>query len=157
MITYHNGDLLKSGCDIICHQVNLQGVMGGGLARQIANRYPKCEEIYINYINQHKTNNQLIEGSYNIYRVEYKKFICNCFTQNQDFSTNYDWLRDCFSQIKFFTKNIVYLLDKKTKTIGVPFCYGCGIANGDWNKVEQIFKDIFENEKDIDFQIWKLE
>lgn len=36
MITHHNGDLLKSGCDIICHQVNLQGIMGGGLAKQIA-------------------------------------------------------------------------------------------------------------------------
>ena len=46
MISYHNGDLLKSGCDIICHQVNLQGVMGGGIARQIANKYPDVEKSY---------------------------------------------------------------------------------------------------------------
>ena len=42
------------------------------------------------------------------------------------------------------------------KTIGVPYKYGCGIAIGDWNKVEQIFKNIFENEKDIELQIWRL-
>ena len=23
MISYHKGDLLESGCDIICHQVNM--------------------------------------------------------------------------------------------------------------------------------------
>lgn len=30
------------------------------------------------------------------------------------------------------------------------------IANGDWDKVEKIFKELFENEENIDFQIWKL-
>ena len=35
MIKFFNGDLLKSGCDIICHQVNEYGVMGAGIAKQI--------------------------------------------------------------------------------------------------------------------------
>ena len=46
MISYHEGDLLKSNCDVICHQVNLQGVMGGGLALQIARKFPQVEHEY---------------------------------------------------------------------------------------------------------------
>ena len=44
MIKFFNGDLLKSGCDIICHQVNEYGVMGAGIAKQIKEKYPKALE-----------------------------------------------------------------------------------------------------------------
>lgn len=149
MISYHNGDLLKSGCDIICHQVNLQGVMGGGLALQIATKYPNCEEQYKYILNRFD-----MKGNVHFFCYSdrgYSKYIANCFSQNEDFTTNYEWLKYCFKKILSFvqTQNI--------ETIGVPYNYGCGIASGDWNKVEQIFKDIFEDEKNIDFQIWRLE
>lgn len=32
-MTYYKGDLLKSPCNMICHQVNCQGVMGDGIAK----------------------------------------------------------------------------------------------------------------------------
>ena len=38
MIITH-GDVLNTDCRIVAHQVNCQGVMGGGLARQIRDRY----------------------------------------------------------------------------------------------------------------------
>lgn len=34
------GNLLESDCDIICHQTNTLGIMGGGIALQIKNKYP---------------------------------------------------------------------------------------------------------------------
>ena len=144
MISYHNGDLLESGCDIICHQVNLQGVMGGGLALQIAIKYPDCERVYKEYLDKHKGGQVLF------YILDKHHLIANCFSQNKDFTTNYEWVKSCFSSILKMAKQ------EKLKTIGVPFKYGCGIASGDWNKVEQIFKDIFKNQTDIEFQIWKL-
>ena len=149
MVSYHNGDLLESGCDMICHQVNLQGVMGGGLALQIATKFPRCEEVY-KYHLKAKDNT---EGDFCIYWFRNNKkrhgCIANCFTQELNFNTNYDWLKSCFGRIKRFCE------ERNIKTIGVPFNYGCGIANGDWNIVEKIFKYLFENEKNIDFQIWK--
>lgn len=33
-------DLLEFKCDIFCHQVNCQGRMGSGIAKQIRNKYP---------------------------------------------------------------------------------------------------------------------
>ena len=47
MITYKNGNLLESGCDIICHQVNCQKVMGSGIAKQIREKWPI---VYYDYL-----------------------------------------------------------------------------------------------------------
>lgn len=48
MITIKNGNILESTEDIICHQVNCQGYMGGGVARQLANSYINLE--FVKYI-----------------------------------------------------------------------------------------------------------
>ena len=42
MITIHEGDLLASNCEVICHQTNCMGAMGGGIARVIRDTYPEA-------------------------------------------------------------------------------------------------------------------
>lgn len=147
MISYYKGNLLDSGCEIIAHQVNLQGIMGGGLARQIADRYPLCERAYRAFC-KYLFDNQL--GCVHKCEIYKKPIIMNCFSQEENFDTNYEAVNECFYNIRNFMIEMGY------KTISVPKNYGCGLANGDWNTVEQIFKDIFENEPKIDFQIWEL-
>jgi len=147
MISYYKGNLLDSGCDIIAHQVNLQGIMGGGLARQIADRYPLCERAYRAFC-KYLFDNQL--GCVHKCEIYKKPIIMNCFSQEENFNTDYYAIQTCFKNILDYTQK------NSLKTIGVPFKYGCGIAHGDWQKVEKIFKDIFENEPEIDFQIWEL-
>lgn len=56
MIITH-GDVLNTDCWIIAHQVNCQGVMGGGLARQIKDRYPDAYINYREYIEDYKECN----------------------------------------------------------------------------------------------------
>ena len=154
MIKYINGNLLDSECDIIAHQVNLQGIMGGGLARQIAIKYPQCENEYVDYMNHlntdYKCAKEYVLGLALLHKYAKDKYIANCFSQNMDFTTNYEALRKCFT----------YLLDDCKKynyfTIGVPYKYGCGIASGDWNIVENIFKDIFGEIENVELQIYKL-
>jgi len=150
MISYYKGNLLDSGCDIIAHQVNLQGVMGGGLAKQIAQKYPKCEEQYKRWCTCKNFSKEKLLGDGIIVKIAEHKFIENCFTQDENFNTDYNAVRKCFIYLYNLCKFQGF------KTIGVPKNYGCGIAHGDWQKVEQIFKDIFENEPKIDFQIWEL-
>ena len=41
MIEYCNGDILDSGADLICHQVNCQGAFGRGMAGAIRQRFPE--------------------------------------------------------------------------------------------------------------------
>ena len=51
MIHYVKGNLLDSNCDYICHQVNCQGVMGSGIARQIRERWPEVYKDYYDHCN----------------------------------------------------------------------------------------------------------
>lgn len=46
MIKIVKGDILQASEDIIGHQVNCQGVMGAGLAKQIRNKYPHVYDEY---------------------------------------------------------------------------------------------------------------
>ena len=142
MITYHKGDLLRSGCKLICHQVNLQGVFGGGLARAIGNKYPEVEEEYVGFEPKELANLLIVKANDDTY-------VANLFTQDYNFNTNYDKLFDCLLGVRRFAR------EENIKTIGVPYKYGCGIANGDWDIVEKIFKDVFMD-TDIDLQIWRL-
>lgn len=143
MIKLYNGDLLKSNCEIICHQVNLQGCMGGGIARQIAIKYPLCEKEYINYKDKKI-------GNVYFYKHNEKYYIANCFSQNENFDTNYIALKDCFEKVKNYCK------ENCIKTVGVPYNYGCGIANGNWETVLSILNSLFYNDDEIELQIWKL-
>ncbi|MGN0961029.1 MAG: macro domain-containing protein [Christensenellales bacterium] len=148
MITYHKGDLLKSGCNIICHQVNLQGVMGGGLAKQIADKYPKCEEQYRRVVNS-ISNKYSLGGEVVFYKIDNDHYIANCFSQDENFNTNYKWLERCIEKIKDFSREYKYT------AIGIPKNYGCGIANGDWEKVESIWDKGFWQWDSLEVQVWE--
>lgn len=41
MVKIKQGNILNCNEDIIVHQVNVQGVMGGGVARQLKLQYPR--------------------------------------------------------------------------------------------------------------------
>lgn len=46
MIKYVDCDIFDMNVDIIGHQVNLYGIMGGGIAREIRERFPDVYEEY---------------------------------------------------------------------------------------------------------------
>ena len=149
MITYHFGDLLESNCKIICHQVNLQGFMGGGLALQISKKYPMCEEKYKKYLNLYYLKNEVL-GKVHFFKSEDGTVVANCFSQKENFDTDYEALKSCLNRIKKYA-----LICGKGTSVGIPFKYGCGIANGDWEKVEKIIKFVFEK-SNVDCQIWRI-
>ena len=144
MIKYIKGDLLSTDAEIIMHQVNLQGVMGGGLALSIARKYPEVEKDYILHckFNDYDCGGMVCFSQ--IYNTN-NRYIANCFSQNADFTTNYKWLEQCCEMVKNFAS--------KGDKIAIPYKYGCGIAKGDWNIVENIFKEKF---KDYDLLIYQL-
>jgi len=158
MISEKHGDLLESGCDIIAHQMNLQGIMGGGIALQIAKKFPMVEckcLVYIIMFLSHTNKMDISLGGRVFFSREKDKdkeiVIANCFSQNEDFSTNYKWLKTCVSKLIKFAK------EHDKKTIGIPYGYGCGIAKGKWEEVYKIFYKAFHFREDIELQIWKLD
>ena len=162
MISYHNGDLLESGCEIICHQVNLQGVMGGGLALQIATKHPNVEKEYKWFVSQIKNKEDLLgcciqTKCIDKFTKDLKYYVANMFSQNIDFTTNIEALKQCIKELKrqIKTECTLYLVHHIVK-VGIPYKYGCGIATGDWNEIEKIWVNAFKNETNIELQIWKL-
>ena len=133
MTEYIKGDLLETDAPIICHQVNLQGVMGGGLAYAIATKYPEIDEMYRKYPYK-QLGRVCFAGTNNLW-------VANCFSQEENFDTNYQALKGCLNRVKEFMDTI------KVDTVAIPYKYGCGIANGDWNKVLSIFEEIFADKK----------
>lgn len=149
MLVYKMGDVLKATENIICHQVNVDGVMGGGLASQIADTYPNVEKIYNDYCNWLSYDYELLKDDYCIVKVKSTQYIANCFTQKPNFDTDYKALKTCFSALLNVCK-------RTDKTIAVPYGYGCGIAKGNWNTVSKIFEDL-SNEYEIDISVYELE
>ena len=47
MVHYKFGNLLNAEVAYICHQVNCQGRMGSGIAKQIRDRWPDVYEAYM--------------------------------------------------------------------------------------------------------------
>lgn len=81
MVVYKNGDILNATENIICHQVNVEGVMGGGLAKQIASAYPKVLINYKQLCKCFEYDYEKLKGFYQFIRVSDNQQICNCFTQ----------------------------------------------------------------------------
>lgn len=138
MIKHIKGDLLNTDAPLILHQVNLQGVMGGGLAYSIARKYPSVEREYSRF------NGRLGDVLF----CQTDDFVIgNCYSQNEDFTTNYYALSECLREVG------VYMMTHDMRTLAIPYKYGCGIAKGDWATVEALFDDVLD---DFEILIYRL-
>lgn len=151
-MNYIKGNLFDSKADVLCHQVNLYGVMGGGIAAEVKEKFPNAYIRYKNFCSDYKFSETMLGVSLIVPTDENQsQYIANCFCQN-DFSqdgclTNYEKMRECFIYVTKWMKQ------NKMKTVAFPYKIGCGIAGGDWNIVEKIIEDVFKN---FDVEIWEL-
>ena len=143
MVTTIQHNLLTLDCDIIAHQVNCQGVMGAGLAKQIRTCYPKVYEKYRTACACYSSADLL--GKIQIITIPNKVKVANLFAQqcygNNRRYTSYPALRMCFTKLRD------YALTNNLTTIGLPYGIGCGLAGGDWKTVIQIIDDVFNTSK----------
>jgi O-acetyl-ADP-ribose deacetylase (regulator of RNase III) len=144
MLKIVKGDVLEAKENLICHQVNEDGYMGGGLALQIATKYQQVEQEYKQYVEDKKSYGLL--NHFLISHINDNQSIVNCFTQ-LNFETQYEAIREVFTYLKHYAK-------ENDLSICMPYKYGCGIAKGNWEEVENILIDIFD---DYDITIYKYE
>lgn len=147
MITINQENILNCDEDIIVHQVNVQGVMGGGVARQLADRYEGLEDFYSRHCKELNNNYEYLSGTVLFYGdINNKKTIANIFSQKENFDTDYEAMKKALTYIKTWAEN-------NNLSIAIPYGIGCGIANGDWNKVYKIIEEVFS---DYDVTLYKL-
>ena len=149
MINYINADLLDSDCNFICHQVNCQGKMGSGVAKQIRDRWP---EVYSNYA---RVANSKMLGKVQILYIEDanipRQCVVNMFSQeNYGYDgaryTSYDAFWNCLNELK----NQI----PKGATVAFPYKIGCGLGGANWEIIEKMIDIVF---KDYGVFIYKLE
>lgn len=137
MVRVKIGNILDCKENIIVHQVNVQGVMGGGVARQLANQYKGLEKEYSEFCKIYNNNYNLLKGR--VFKIMLQgKFIMNMFSQKENFDTDYAAIKKGLEEIKCYAMEF-------NLSVCIPYGIGCGIANGDWNKVYKIIEKVFDN------------
>ena len=117
MINVITGNLLDATENVICHQVNCQGVMGGGLALQLRKKWPNVYEDYrIEYL-CHRARLAHVSHS----EVGENKFVFNLYAQwgfdNEECQTDYNALRYTLSRVKKYAR-------ERKFTIALPWHLG---------------------------------
>lgn len=153
MIKIIDGDLLESGADIICHQVNCQGKMNSGVAKQIREKYPEVFEEYMRLCKISNSESLLGHAQYVPVGVG-KPSIYNLFAQ---YNYGYDGAQ--YTDINALRESLERVY-KTVKAIGInlrvaiPYKIGCVRGGADWNKVYSMIEEIFT---DIDVELWRLD
>lgn len=149
MVTVVKGNILNAQEDIICHQVNCQGVMGAGVAKEISTKWPIVKEEYQDLCRQKKHKDDLL-GFVQIVKVDGNKCVANIFGQYSYGHDKYKKYTDYTALTRAFDHlRCVY----QGKSLAFPYGFGCGLANGDWNVVKTMI-DIYFSEMNV--TIYKL-
>ncbi len=152
-IEFKTGNILDAEETLICQQVNYQKVMGGGLAKQIKNKWPEIYKEYCECIDEYSWELMKEIGLYQMILTSDDHLIGNIFGQkfygNNGVYTDYIALKNSLDHIKRDAESLKF-------SIALPYKIGCGLAGGDWNIVYKIIQDIFEN-SEIKVVIYKLE
>lgn len=126
-------DILTVEQGIICHQVNLQGKMGKGIALEIRNKWPTVYESYLEALNQNKVKLGSVQGV----QVANQLVVANIFAQfnygNDIRHINYEALAVALESLANVTK--------ETSLIHIPYNMGCVNAGGCWRIVYEIIRE----------------
>ena len=163
MVTFHNGNILDSGADIICHQVNCQGAMNSGVAKAIRQKWPKVyteykakcdyEEATVNDLYGQYENpidwSECLLGDIQVVLVDENKAVINMFAQqyygyDQKRYTSYDAFWYCLGRIK--------QVINPEKTIAFPARIGCVRGGANWNVILTMIEEVLGT--DYNVEIW---
>ena len=165
MIYFHNGDLLKTKYQYICHQVNCQGKMNSGIAKAIREKWPvvyqKYQDWYIGYeawADAHQNNEYKYQpadamlGSIQIVEVNSKQKVINMAAQNGygydgRRYTSYDAFWSCLGKIKGTIP--------KGSEIAFPDHIGCCRGGANWDVILSMIDAVLGD--DYEVHIYKLE
>lgn len=150
MITYHSGNILDSGVDLICHQVNCQGAMNSGVAKAIREKWPRVYEEYSKL-----THFEMLGHIQTVYLGEengHSKGVINMFAQytygyDGRRYTSYDAFWSCLGEIKKYIN--------PEKTIAFPARIGCVRGGANWEVIFTMIDVVLGD--DYNVEIWDFD
>ena len=138
MITYLKGDATRpigEGKKIICHICNNYNKWGAGFVMALSRRWSKIKPAY----HQYNETSGLILGHVQFVKVEDDIVIANMIGQHNIYPINnippirYDAVANCLEKVAVKAKEL-------KASVHAPR-FGCGLAGGEWSKIEPIIKD----------------
>ena len=165
MIHYLKGNLLKSHCQYLCHQVNCMGKMNSGIAKAIREKWPIVYESYDQecdswlawacaHFDKEPANRaaEAMLGMAQLVPVSDEQTVINLFGQGSygydgRRYTSYDAFWMCLGQIKKVVP--------KGSSIGFPDHIGCCRGGANWNVIKTMIEEVLET--DYDIYIYELE
>ena len=154
MIKEVHGDLLTCGADILCHQVNYHGVMGGGVAYAIATKlftpddYKAYQTLCLQQREQLVGSVQYIQSS-----IDPRYTIANLFSQDERLAVMGSVSITDYSAMERGLLRLEQYAYTAKKSVAVPGYIGCGIAGGDWTRVKDILRRVFGEDFDVSITI----
>jgi O-acetyl-ADP-ribose deacetylase (regulator of RNase III) len=138
------GDLFTTEAPAIGHGVNVKGVMGAGIARQFADRYPAMKLAYVRLCQ----NYLLLPGEvFAWYSDQEERMIFNLTTQEQPGKdARLLWL------IASVSKALMLCEETDMETLALPQI-GCGIGGLKWDEVKAALKILAESST-VDLEVW---
>lgn len=136
-----DGDILQIKRGILVHQVNCLGIMGAGLAKQIAEQFPKAEKQYMDIVSKNKKqfgSNAGPELLGNIFVSELSPEVQLVHLFGQ--LTVGQGVRTIYNAHRIAWPNIDMLANYLQCPVYAPKYIGCGLAGGDWNIISEIIK-----------------
>jgi O-acetyl-ADP-ribose deacetylase (regulator of RNase III) len=152
-VVIKEGNVFDSDADIICHQVNCQGVMGSGVAKEVRERYPAVYEQYRDLCERCMNDPAQNLGVAQLVPVdeEGSRWIANCFGQ-EDFGYN----GKQYTSIDALTKALSTVADiarAGNLKVAMPYKIGCVRGGANWDTVKKNIDAAFQG---VDVELWKL-
>ena len=141
---------------VLIHQVNCQGVMGGGIAREIRDRVPQHYADYEKALKTHYANKtqplgNYVATTYNVSGANTTSILYGIFSQN-------NFGRDGREYTNYAAMSAALVAIAKNnagKTLAVPYGIGCGLGGGDWAIVQTLLANV-ESMYDVEFVVVEL-
>ena len=150
MVHFVKGNLLESNCDYICHQVNCQGKMNSGIAKQIREKWPI---VYKNYMEKYNILNgvssallgdiQIVGLWEDYYATDFHQSVINMFSQEH---YGYDGRRYTSYDAFWNCLNLIKRTVPKGKTIGFPKKIGCDRGGANWPVILEMITEVLGTE-----------
>ena len=152
-IVYINGNLLDAQTDVIAHQVNCQGVMGSGVAKQIRDKWPNVYKHYYSLYCEKIENTQDLLGRCQLVEINNNQHVANLFGQNyygRDGKryTSYDGIYDALTSLA------VQMMDNGMESLALPYNMSSCLGGADWEVILAMINSVFKN-TNIRIEIWK--
>lgn len=152
------GDLLemfrRKEIDVLVHGCNCMAAMGGGIAKQIATRYPqaaKVDQIIDKYYKDNRIPLNYKLGNYSCSVQDNGQVIVNAYTQYQP-STGEDVFE--YNQFEVICNKL--LGNFPCEIIGMPYI-GMGLAKGNSEKIFSILEKFSEDFEKVEGKLYLVE